>query len=742
MVGFGHYQDATKARRPEWAPKFISYGNLKRMINELVREAAAARRRQRGDVEDGSNVEAASGSAAETDKKEKKKKKQKSKGHDSDSDEPPVWIYDDQERVLYASLLAPAEGGTQDWYARFREALNYEVQKAGQAHTSALRQLRTSVLLLNQAGRATDDSIALPHSRMLEAEHALAIHSELEHLKQFSALQRTAIRKIVKKLNKALLRSRLDPDDFPVLDTQHYLQMFDTAGRRSSEDPSSPTGGHTAERLIEQLEVAYAELHHDEDIASARQHLLAGKSGNIDMLLLGVALGLLIPSLICVAALYVQEHKAVKLTTFWTLLPLYRALLLINLWLWVWALDLMYFNRALINHTYILEIKPQKQLSYVSLFQAAAGFTVLNLINFAVHFLLHGQKHVHYTLFVLWGAFAVLLLPLPVFFWETRYAFLHVIRKLFVLPVWIPIRAVHSQLPSWMQVSWRRIPELQKVRFREFFIADQLTSAPILLADILYAGCFSACGAWKKTDDAEMIALLDECACVDFVNSWKPSIVLWPFIWRFIQCLVMLKVTGSIAHLFNACKYSTGIIVPIAAVMSSKDAGSDSLWAFWTSSVFVSQTYCLVWDVLIDWGCILWCNRDADRTHREHRSRRHLVPKGYLLALIPLDAMARYAGITTVSEGMSPYDTDPRLLLVFLGVIETMRRGAWNVFRMENEQLHNLEGYRASSDSVPPAISLIYGEALPWQGSARVSPGSPTAVRRMASAGSSYGAVD
>eukprot|EP00756_Hemistasia_phaeocysticola_P052220 Hpha_TRINITY_DN27427_c0_g1::TRINITY_DN27427_c0_g1_i1::g.193901::m.193901 len=729
MVGFGHRVDHAKAQRPEWAPKYVSYGNLKRTISEFKRAAAIS-------------------------KKEKKEKKDK-KGKDSDSDEPPIAVHNPREREMYSALFDPPAGADiRYWYDFFKKCLEYEAVKAASAHGTALSQIRAQVLRLEDlasgkkrwedtqpdaddlAGSASghtdlDHHQGTPptdafkrrqsHAALVgivvepgSADHFMFLEGERDYLTSFASQNRTAIRKIVKKFNKVITQGGLE-EQCPRLDGETLLNQFD----KTASCPGDPNGRMTVDQLRDPLLHAFAEMHHGEDIAEARHYLSVVHSASPeDMLWLGMALGLLFPSVLVVFVLYWQNNDAVDLDTFWTLLPLYRALILINLWLWVWAFDLMFFHRQLINHTYILEINPRRPLTYVTLLRVAAGHTLLVLINFAVHFWLYGGPHVHYTLFLLWGTVIALLVPLPIFCRDTRQAFLHVCRKLFVLPVWIPIRVVHTYLPKCLQISWRKIPPLQKVRFREFFVADQFTSAVILLADMLYACCFTWCGGWLSSEDSVLAKHLKECQCVEFTNRWKPAVVLWPYVWRFIQCLVMLAVTKTQAHVFNAMKYGTGIVVPLAAVLASTDAGSDTLWVMWVSSVVVSQSYCFVWDVLMDWGCILWCNRRADRQQVGpvgSTTRRHLVPKQYLLTLIPIDFCARATGITTVSEALSPYDTDPRLLLLLLGVIETVRRGLWNIFRMENEQLHNLEAYRASSDAIPPVMSLVYGDRIPWR---------------------------
>ena len=79
------------------------------------------------------------------------------------------------------------------------------------------------------------------------------------------------------------------------------------------------------------------------------------------------------------------------------------------------------------------------------------------------------------------------------------------------------------------------------------------------------------------------------------------------------------------------------------------------------------------------------------RDHPKKRSR-HLLsdPYKYYVAIVN-DVVLRFGWVVKMAL-MGVVDADV-LQLVF-GVVEIMRRGFWNIFRMENEQVNNCGKFR------------------------------------------------
>ena len=79
------------------------------------------------------------------------------------------------------------------------------------------------------------------------------------------------------------------------------------------------------------------------------------------------------------------------------------------------------------------------------------------------------------------------------------------------------------------------------------------------------------------------------------------------------------------------------------------------------------------------------------RDHPKKRSR-HLLsdPYKYYLAIVN-DVVLRFGWVAKLSlEGV----IDSNLSQLIFGAVEIMRRGFWNIFRMENEQVNNCGKFR------------------------------------------------
>jgi hypothetical protein len=65
------------------------------------------------------------------------------------------------------------------------------------------------------------------------------------------------------------------------------------------------------------------------------------------------------------------------------------------------------------------------------------------------------------------------------------------------------------------------------VRFRDFFLGDQLCSLVLIFNDLQFTSCFMLWGAWNEDSSFQ---------CQDSDKYTRPLIAALPFIWRFLQC--------------------------------------------------------------------------------------------------------------------------------------------------------------------------------------------------------------
>jgi hypothetical protein len=230
-----------------------------------------------------------------------------------------------------------------------------------------------------------------------------------------------------------------------------------------------------------------------------------------------------------------------------------------------------------------------------------------------------------------------------------------------------------------------------KVQFEDFFVGDQLTSQSRSLQEL----CFLLCLYGSGDGFADQFG---STSCHVDVKSYAQWVPLLPYWWRFAQCfrrhydmpltkartqLLCFSAPRNHHHLHNAMKYALSMVVVISSVY-------DHQGPVWMLAAVVSTTYSCWWDFWYDWGllrrgCKNWLLRDTLLYHS---------PSVYYICML-LNMFLRCFWVLTISPGINFDEHHKSLNLFFVGALEVLRRCIWNVFRLENEQLHNAGEFRA-----------------------------------------------
>lgn len=138
-----------------------------------------------------------------------------------------------------------------------------------------------------------------------------------------------------------------------------------------------------------------------------------------------------------------------------------------------------------------------------------------------------------------------------------------------------------------------------KVRFRDFFFADVITSLSVTLKDI-YQSMFY------------IIHITQTNTQRDFIREKFPSWIWYSFVmslipswFRFAQCLNKRYYSGMNIHFANAGKYFSKLVPPLVvlALPKSKSIGDSNFWLFIFVNV-VATMYSFCWDIYMDWGLL------------------------------------------------------------------------------------------------------------------------------------------
>ncbi|KAJ7269846.1 EXS-domain-containing protein [Mycena rebaudengoi] len=227
----------------------------------------------------------------------------------------------------------------------------------------------------------------------------------------------------------------------------------------------------------------------------------------------------------------------------------------------------------------------------------------------------------------------------------------------------------------------------RRVEFTDFWLGDQFCSLVFTLSNLPLIGC-----VYSKRLDA------DWRKCGTPSSLWPLTFLLavLPFLVRLIQSIRRYVDSKLTTHLVNAGKYGAGIVSYFCYFLWRHRGGHhDASFVLWILSNASSATYALVWDFLMDWSIF-----------RPHA--RNLLLRQDLLYSQPLyyfaiasNTVIRFLWVLYIPRK----GPDMMLRSSFVGFLEVLRRWQWNVYRLENEHLGNVDQYRVTRE-VPLPYSL------------------------------------
>ena len=134
------------------------------------------------------------------------------------------------------------------------------------------------------------------------------------------------------------------------------------------------------------------------------------------------------------------------------------------------------------------------------------------------------------------------------------------------------------------------------VRFKEFLVADIITSFVNPMKDIGYVVCFFTQGFWKTSEVPEM-------GTCPGLKVYAYAIMIIPFWFRFAQSLRRYKENGLKRNLVNATKYVTTIII-IGFYIAYEETMNGSLFTTYCIVATMNTIFALWWDFYFDWGLL------------------------------------------------------------------------------------------------------------------------------------------
>lgn len=226
---------------------------------------------------------------------------------------------------------------------------------------------------------------------------------------------------------------------------------------------------------------------------------------------------------------------------------------------------------------------------------------------------------------------------------------------------------------------------LYKVVLPDFILADQFTSQVQAFRSFEFYICYYFSGNYKLRDNS--------CSKHAVFRTFSFIVATIPYTWRLLQCLRRFFEEKDNMQGLNGLKYfATIVAVTTRTAYSLNKSISWKVVAIIASAIAaISGTY---WDLVYDWGLL-----DRNSRNRWLRDKLLVPHKNVYYGAMVLNVVLRLAWLQTVLDINFTF-LHRETLITVVASLEIIRRGVWNFFRLENEQLNNSEKYRAFK-SVP-----------------------------------------
>ncbi|KAG8902948.1 hypothetical protein FRB99_003916 [Tulasnella sp. 403] len=483
------------------------------------------------------------------------------------------------------------------------------------------------------------------HTAKKELKHAVSeFYRFLELLKDFQALNVTAIRKSLKKFEKS---------------TGMVVHVIYNRERVESLRISSDKQIKT---MIEDVERLYAARFEGGEVKKARDRLrtyYSRSTHHFNSFRSGMMIGLGIPALTTGIYQAFQPETQQRMPIWWAILEVYATFFVPVMFSFLVGVNIIAWAKWRLNFAFIFELDLKTAIDYREYFELPTYFfmtlSYALLLSFA-------------------GIFDSWIAPTS---WPALWLLL------FVVTMLNPFRPLHLSSRYWLLRNWGKLfaPGIYPVDFADFWMGDQLCSMVYTIGRLYFTACVYA----VHWDDPNTRCNLQ--------YRWIPGIILSaiPSLIRLIQCVKRYSDSKNYIHLVNAGKYASSIVAS-SLFFSWREHGAnrDQHYIAWILFSVVASLYTSAWDLLMDWSLL--------QPQSPHPLLRPELIYGdhypvYYVAMI-LNVLIRFNWIIYAPKGS--FNFQIRALVV--AISEMLRRIQWNFFRVENEHLGNADQYRVTRE--------------------------------------------
>ncbi|KAJ1990880.1 Signal transduction protein [Dimargaris cristalligena] len=341
---------------------------------------------------------------------------------------------------------------------------------------------------------------------------------------------------------------------------------------------------------------------------------------------------------------------------------IFSGVYLVNALLILIGLDMYIWGRNRINYKFIYGFNPRDNLSNIEYLE------------------------IPLFLFFLTTLFMCITITNPFYPTISSYLFPGILILLTIFIFVLPLKLFHFSARLWFMNNVRRLllTPLLTVKFKDFFLADQLNSLTYSIGAMHLAGCAYA-EHWDN--------LSTKC---NVSHTWVyPAVTMMPSMWRCLQCLRRGFLAGNPKRNFsNALKYFLAALVHWLAALY-RIHPSRATQVSWLVIAFTSTTYSYIWDVFMDWSMFEMENGRP----RLRKERKYSWTWAYWFAIFT-NFILRYGWVSSLTPTyfFLPDRNHYDLVAFITAFTDVYRRFQWNIFRMENEHVNNCGQFRATKD--------------------------------------------
>ncbi|ANB11382.1 Syg1p [Sugiyamaella lignohabitans] len=476
-------------------------------------------------------------------------------------------------------------------------------------------------------------------------------YHSLELLKDYKSLNATAVRKMVKKFDKAAKSNKLPG----------YLEKIKNCKFVSSD---------VLDTLIPRTEDLYAFYFESSNHKRAVEKLRATDFPNLHysaMFTTGLFLGLSVP--LFIDGIVAGIRHSSKNPDIAYLFQIWGGFFLANLFVCLFMLNLYTWTTYKINYPFIFEFDQHNYLDYRQYGELPSMMLfLLSLFGWFTFrdFWPEQFPGKYFPPIYLGIALFTILCPLPILHWKAR---------------------------KWLVVAvWRLLLSgAYPVEFRDFFLGDIFCSLNYTISNAsmffcLYGTHWDLLGSSKYCTSSHSRLL-------GFLNSL-------PGIWRLLQCLRRYGDTGDwFPHLANGLKYSCLVLYYMFLSLARINRSSKVYHSCFILFACLNAIYSTIWDLFMDFSLL-----QPNSRHFLLRNELGFGSKWPYYAIMIVDPILRFSWIL-YAVFWDQIEQSAKISF-FVSLIEIVRRFLWAFFRVENEHGSNVNRFRASRD-----LTLPYSEA-------------------------------